>query len=82
MAMTGKNFDDIFRKKTARLKAEGLLTENDAIVKLTELGGFVADEVVEQYNSTEFLPFPKSHYADGPLNPYRDNTTKDAMGEE
>lgn len=82
LSMTGKNFDDLFKKKTARLKEEGLLTENEAIIKLTELGGFVADEVVEQYNATEFLPFPESHYADGPLNPYRDNTTEDAMGDE
>ena len=40
----------------------------------------VADEVVEQFNSNEFMPFLSSAYAQGPLHPYVDNTSDDALG--
>ena len=70
---TGVSFDDIFQKKTQTLKDYGLLEDNGKVVKLTELGGFVADEVCECYNSNQYKPFPRERYADGPLNPYLDN---------
>ena len=41
---------------------------------------FVADEVAEQFNANEFIPFPRDHYEEGPLNPYLNNTTEDALG--
>ena len=78
--LTGISFDTIFRKKVERLKQFGLIEEDDRIVRLTEIGAFVADEVVEQFNSNEFLPFPRDAYAQGPLHPYADNTSEDAMG--
>ena len=45
-----------------------------------KLGAFVADEVAEQFNSVEYLPFERSRYAGGRLNPYLNNTTRDAFG--
>jgi oxygen-independent coproporphyrinogen III oxidase len=78
--VTGVSFDNIFRKKVERLKQFGLIEENDEIVRLTELGAFVADEVAEQFNSNEFMPFPIDAYARGPLHPYADNTSEDALG--
>lgn len=70
---TGINFDDVFREKTQTLIRYGLLEDNGKVVKLTENGGFLADEVCEQYNGDAYKPFPKERYADGPLNPYRNN---------
>jgi oxygen-independent coproporphyrinogen-3 oxidase len=78
--VTGVSFDNIFRKKVERLKQFRLIEENDEIVSLTELGAFVADEVAEQFNSNEFMPFPSDAYAQGPLHPYADNTSEDALG--
>ena len=34
----------------------------------------------EQFNANEFIPFPRDHYEEGPLNPYLNNTTEDALG--
>ena len=70
---TGIQFDDIFKEKTALLKEYGLIEDNGKVVKLTTMGGFLADEVCEQYNSNEYKPFPREKYADGPLNPYLHN---------
>ncbi len=78
--ITGISFDNIFRKKVERLKQFGLIEENDSSIRLTEIGAFVADEVVEQFNANEFMPFPSDAYAQGPLHPYADNTSKDALG--
>ncbi len=70
---TGHQFDDILPEKTKILKEYGLIEDNGKVVKLTEMGGFLADEVCEEYNSNEHKPFPRERYAEGPLNPYRDN---------
>ena len=70
---TGVSFDDILKEKTAKLIEHGLLEDTGKIVRLTEMGGFLADEVCEEYNSNTYKPFPKERYADGPLNPYLDN---------
>ncbi|HOI57155.1 MULTISPECIES: coproporphyrinogen-III oxidase family protein [unclassified Methanoculleus] len=78
--VTGIPFDTVFRAKVARLKEFGLIVENQNIVRLTELGAFVADEVVEQFNANEFMPFSSDAYAPGPLHPYADNTPRDALG--
>lgn len=67
---TGVNFDDVFREKRKALEEYGLIEDNGRVVKLTELGGFLADEVCECFNSDMYKPFPKKRYADGPLNPY------------
>jgi oxygen-independent coproporphyrinogen-3 oxidase len=79
-SINGLSFDTVFPKKVARLKEYGLIEDKGAKVELTDIGKFVADEVVEQFNSCEYLPFPRSAYSDGPLNPYNDNTTEDAFG--
>lgn len=78
--LTGIPFDRVFRKKVERLKQFELIEENNEIVHLTDLGAFVADEVVEQFNSNEFMPFPKESYVKGPLFPYADNTLEDVLG--
>lgn len=70
---TGVEFDSVLPEKTALLKQYGLLSDNGKIIKLTELGGFVADEVCECYNSNLYKPFPKDRFAAGPLNPYNNN---------
>ena len=71
---SGYDFDQVFRKKVQTLIEYGLLEDTGKVIRMTELGGFVADEVCEQFNSREFIPFPESDYADGPLNPYRNNS--------
>ena len=78
--MNGIPFGQVFREKTEKLKAYGLLEETDKIVRLTELGAFVADETAEQFNANEFIPFPRERYADGPLNPYIANSALDLFG--
>lgn len=76
------SFEEVFKEKVKRLKEYDLLYEDEKLVKLTELGSFVADEVVEQFNSKEFIPFPRENYANGPLNPYTDNEAIDASLEK
>lgn len=80
-AMNGVPFDSVFRAKVAQLKSYGLLEETERVVRLTDLGSFIADEVVETFNSDEYKPFPRDQYAEGALNPYRDNTSEDAFGQ-
>jgi len=74
---TGVDFDSVFCKKRETLEHYGLIEDNGKVVKLTELGGFLADEVCEQFNSDIFKPFSRERYADGPLNPYFDNRVFD-----
>lgn len=69
--VTGVPFEGVFPDKFELLKEFGLITEDDTRVELTEVGTFFADEVVEQFNELPYVPFPKSNYADGPLNPYK-----------
>src|SRR5262249_52877793 len=78
--MNGLPFSQVFQTKIDNLKKHGLLEETEHTVRLTELGAFVADEVVELFNAVEFIPFPRERYAEGPLNPYHANTTYDALG--
>jgi oxygen-independent coproporphyrinogen-3 oxidase len=78
--MNGVKLDNVFTEKIKTLKSYGLVVEDERRLYLTDLGSFVADEVAEQFNSTDYLPFERSRYADGPLNPYLHNTTDDAFG--
>lgn len=73
-ARSGYCFDDVFKTKVSLLKEYGLIEDTGKVIRLTELGGFVADEVCEQFNSIPYLPFPRDHYAEGPLNPYLHNS--------
>lgn len=72
-ARTGLSLDQVFRAKIERLAEHGLLTETDQKLALTPLGAFFADEVCESFSAAPYLPYPRSAYAEGPLNPYRDN---------
>ncbi|MDR0999519.1 MAG: radical SAM protein [Clostridiales bacterium] len=78
--INGVTLDSVFTEKFRLLKEYGLVEENDRILKLTDLGGFVADEIAEQFNSNDFKPFPQDSYTDGVLNPYKCNTKEDAFG--
>jgi len=69
---TGESLDRVFRPKIERLKAFGLVTEDEKALAVTSLGAFFADEVAEQFSHPDHIPFPRSAYADGPLNPYND----------
>lgn len=73
--INGISTDDVFQDKFSILKDYGLLTENENMIELTKLGAFFADEVVQQFHEKEYIPFPESDYADGPLNPYKHLTT-------
>ncbi len=71
-AHTGRELDDVFKKKVAILRNEGLLERHPGGLRLTYWGSFFADEVAEQFHEAKHLPFPPGAYADGPLNPHKD----------
>ena len=52
------------------LKEYGLVEENENIIQLTRKGAFFADEISELFYSTCFIPFDKTLYNEGRLNPY------------
>jgi len=68
--MTGFGVTEVFGEKIKKLKGFGLLEENESVLKLTEKGSFFADEVCIQFYNPEYIPFSKSAYTDGELNPY------------
>jgi len=70
-AVTGAALGGEFAGKLERLKRHGLLEEKEGLVALTEKGRFFADEVVIQFYHPDFIPFPRSAYAEGELSPYR-----------
>lgn len=70
--VTGVSLDEVFRKKIENLKAFGLVTEDQNALEVTPLGAFFADEVAQQFHHPDFMPFPRSAYTEGPLNPYHD----------
>ena len=52
------------------LKEYGLVEENENVIQLTRKGAFFADEISELFYSTCFIPFDKTLYNEGRLNPY------------
>jgi oxygen-independent coproporphyrinogen III oxidase len=80
-AVTGVPATEVFPERFAALKEYGLVKEDDATIRLTELGAFFADEVVEQFHSPDYIQFPAADYADGPLNPYRPGASKPPASE-
>jgi oxygen-independent coproporphyrinogen-3 oxidase len=66
-ARTGQDAGLIFRTQLDALSEHGLLTEDEHQIQLTSLGRFFADEVVTQFHHPEFMPWPQSDYAKGPL---------------
>ena len=69
-AQTGRELGEAFGPTLARLRAHGLIVEDETKVALTPRGGFFADEVVMQFYDPGYLPFPRSDYEDGELNPH------------
>ena len=70
--VTGASIDQVFRKKIDKLKSFGLIEEDEKSIELTKLGAFFADEVAEQFNHPDYMPFLSSAYARGRLHPYDD----------
>ncbi len=68
--VTGTTLEEAYGKKINRLRKYGLVEENNEMLKLTERGRFFADEVVIQFYHPDYMPFPKSAYSEGELNPY------------
>ena len=71
---SGYDFDDVFKTKVSLLKEYGLLEDTGTVIRQTEMGKFLSDEVCEEFNSIPYLPFPRNRYAEGPLNPYLHNS--------
>ena len=67
---SGVSINEVFGKKIERLRNFGLLEEDDEKVILTDKGELFCNEVAMQFYHPRYLPFPKSSYADGILNPY------------
>ena len=53
-----------------KLAGYGLVEEEGNNIRLTSKGAFFADEVVECFYDTPFIPFERKFYNDGPLSPY------------
>ena len=68
--LTGFSVNDAFPRHIENLKRYGLVEEDDETLKLTDRGVFFADEVVTQFYHPQYMPFPRSSYAEGDLNPF------------
>ncbi len=68
--LTGVSLDEAFPRRIERLRKFGLVEEDAETLRLTGRGVFFADEVVTQFYHPRYLPFPRSAYAEGDLNPF------------
>lgn len=68
--LTGVPVSEAFPGRIERLKRYDLVEEDGETLRLTGRGRFFADEVVTQFYHTKYLPFPRSAYAEGDLNPF------------
>lgn len=68
--LTGVSIHEAFPRQIENLKKFGLIGESANSINLTARGRFFADEVVLQFYHPRFLPFPRSCYAEGDLNPF------------
>ncbi len=68
--LTGVSLEDAFPRQVDSLGKYGLVEESGSALKLTGRGRFFADEVVMQFYHPRYLPFPRSAYAEGDLNPF------------
>jgi oxygen-independent coproporphyrinogen-3 oxidase len=71
---TGEPMDQHFRAKIAKLQDAGLVVEDEERLVLTKLGAFFADEVAQQFQHPNYMPYPPDHYDHGPLHPGNDCT--------
>ena len=62
--------NEVFPRQIERLGKYGLVEEDGDTLRLTARGRFFADEVVTQFYHPMYLPFPRSAYAEGDLNPF------------
>jgi oxygen-independent coproporphyrinogen-3 oxidase len=67
---TGKTVNETFPRQIANLSKYGLVVEDESFLKLTDRGIFFADEVITQFYHHDYLPFPRSCYTEGELNPF------------
>jgi len=72
--VTGSAVNEVFSRQIANLKKYGLINEDETSLTLSERGVFFADEVVTQFYHPTYLPFPRSCYAEGELNPFSHQT--------
>jgi oxygen-independent coproporphyrinogen-3 oxidase len=68
--LTGGSVSEAFPRHIECLKKYGLVEEDGDTLKLTGRGRFFADEVVTQFYHPKYLPFPRTAYAEGDLNPF------------
>jgi oxygen-independent coproporphyrinogen-3 oxidase len=68
--LTGISVSEAFPRHIENLKKYGLLEEDADTLRLTGRGRFFADEVVTQFYHPTYLPFPRSAYEEGDLNPF------------
>ncbi|AKG22937.1 coproporphyrinogen-III oxidase family protein [Calothrix sp. 336/3] len=69
---TGVSLNKVFRNKIEKLKAFGLITEDEKEIGVTKLGAFFADEVAQQFHHPDYMPYPRDAYNHGLLYPYDD----------
>jgi len=67
---TGVSVNEAFPRQIERLKRYGIVEEDGDTLRLTGRGAFFADEVATQFYHPDYLPFPRSAYAEGDLNPF------------
>jgi oxygen-independent coproporphyrinogen-3 oxidase len=68
--LTGVSVGEAFPRQIECLRKYGLVEEDGDMLSLTARGRFFADEVVTQFYHPKYLPFPRSAYAEGDLNPF------------
>jgi oxygen-independent coproporphyrinogen-3 oxidase len=73
--VTGRVVNAVFPRQIANLKKYGLLQEDETSITLTKRGIFFADEIITQFYHPTFLPFQRSCYAEGELNPFSYHTS-------
>ena len=67
---TGTSLESAFGPRLRLLEEHGLVEQDSVKLALTAKGGFFADETVMQFYAPSYLPFPRSSYAEGALNPH------------
>ena len=69
--MTGVDIESTkFYPVLKKLAQYDLVEEDGNIIRLTSKGSFFADEVAECFYDTQFIPFERQFYNEGPLSPY------------
>ena len=67
---TGESVENVFTDKMNRLKAHGLIVEDEKKIQTTKLGAFFADEVAQQFHHPDYIPFSRDEYEEDVLNPH------------